>query len=722
MASVGSHPTRRRDINGLRAVAVLLVVVTHTLGVPTGGYLGVDVFFVLSGFLITGIMLKEYDRTGRVSFAEFYRRRARRILPAAVLVIAVTIATAQVLFLANRADQVAADGLWSLAFLANWHFALEGADYFDATGPVSPFQHYWSLGVEEQFYVVWPLLVVLCLLLARRFRGGRVPVVGIVVAAATVGSFWWALHQTAAVPTVAYFSTFTRAWELGIGALLAVVAERLARVQGRAWRVALAWCGLAALGIGAFRLTEHSPVPGPWAAVPVLGTVAVVAAGTGVQQPPRLAGILSNPVAQYIGLISFSLYLWHWPVVVYLQSVMAPGVARSLTAVVVAIALSVLSFHLVEDPVRRSSWLEPKSRKRLAPRSEPLVGRRAAVACLASLVLLAGITSGYAVLRSPSAPAVAALEVDGVADPVTDVDPASPEGKLSAGVRAALQSSTWPALQPSLDSLGEGALVAPWSKDKCLDVRTDDDVARCSYGDDAGTQLAVVVGDSVATSYVPGISDALGPQGWRVQPLTLQACPAAQVQVNDFQGALWTPCVPHRDWVLEKVAALKPALVVVASAEDSIDRLVSGAKDQAAYDEWRDGMTQTLTRLRALAPQVVVLGAPPAGQDPRTCATARSTPADCLSKMHKRWWSIRAAEQAAVEAAGSAEEGVRYVDVHTWFCSENGYCPAFIGSTPVRADPNHLTDAFSHQLAGVLAGALLPTPAAPAADEQAAGT
>ncbi|ROS22975.1 acyltransferase family protein [Cellulomonas sp. PhB150] len=695
--------TRRKDITGLRAIAVLLVVVDHAFGRPTGGYLGVDIFFLLSGFLITGIMLREHATTGRISFGDFYRRRARRILPAAVLVIAATVAVAQVLFLANRARQVEIDGFWSLVFLANWHFAAEGTDYFAAGGPVSPFQHYWSLGVEEQFYVVWPLLVVGCLLLAARLHRRRGLVLGAVAVLVTAGSFAWALDRTAAEPSVAYFSTFTRGWELALGALIAVVAGGVGRLPDGWWRAALAVVGLVALVGGAFWLTPRSAVPGPWSALPVLGAAAVVVAGIGVR-PPRLGGLLSNPVAQYVGLISFSLYLWHWPVIVYLESVMAPGSVRALTAVLISLALSVLSFHLVEDPARRSSWLEPRRRRRERSGREPFLGPTAARACLGALVGLAMLTAGFAVTHTPTAVALPPSAV-GDPEPSPGATRSTAEAELATAVTAALKATTWPDLTPKVDSLGPDSLAAPWATDDCLDVTTTVDADRCQYGDLTGKRTAVVIGDSVATSYVPGIADALKPAGWLVQPLTLQACPAAAVAINDFSGARWKPCDPHHARVLDEVERIKPDLVIVASAEDSIARLTSDATGTKALDEWQTGMTTTLKALTAASDDVVVLGAPPAGLDLRTCATARSTPASCVSQIHDTWWNIKEADEAAVKEAGG---GARYVDVHSWFCSSSGYCPAFEGSTPVRADPNHLTDAFSHQLADVLRESLTP--------------
>ena len=211
--------TFRPDVEGLRAVAVLLVVVSHVLGVPAGGYIGVDVFFVISGFLITGLLLREHARNGRISLRDFYARRVRRLMPAAVLVLAVTNVAAYLLFTGERAGQALRDSLWSLGFLANVRFSAIGTDYFDDTRPASPVQHYWSLAVEEQFYVVWPCLLILALWLGKR-RGA-----GAVLLLVTAASLVWSIVLTASDSTAAYFSTPARAWELGVGALLAVLAQ-----------------------------------------------------------------------------------------------------------------------------------------------------------------------------------------------------------------------------------------------------------------------------------------------------------------------------------------------------------------------------------------------------------------------------------------------------------------------------------------------------------------
>jgi peptidoglycan/LPS O-acetylase OafA/YrhL len=234
---VSSGPVRRRlsnsfrgDIEGLRAVAVGLVLLDHVLGWPAGGFIGVDVFFVISGFLITGLLVRERERTGRISFRAFYVRRVRRLMPAALAALVATTLAAWALFPRGRFWEAVDDGVWALLFGANIHFAQQGTDYFQQTAAPSPFQHFWSLAVEEQFYLLWPALILAVFALRP---GGRGRLLGPAKVVVTAGSFAWSVHATMASPATAYFSTLTRAWELGVGALVAVAATPLSRLPDR---------------------------------------------------------------------------------------------------------------------------------------------------------------------------------------------------------------------------------------------------------------------------------------------------------------------------------------------------------------------------------------------------------------------------------------------------------------------------------------------------------
>ena len=268
----------RPDVEGLRAVAVLLVVLYHC-GVSSGGFVGVDVFFVISGFLITGLLLREHERRQKVSLKGFYARRARRILPAGMLVIIATMLMAHHYENFISYGYLQQDGKWAALFAANIHYAKIGTDYFlQSVDPVqgSALLHYWSLAVEEQFYFVWPTIVLLVGLLARWWPLRRL--VFIVALAGAVVSFLWSNHEVQTNAIWAYYSPFTRAWELGLGALIATVTIPLARLN-RWVGVALAWGGLAAICVSAAIYSDSTVFPGTAALLPVLGTVAVIVGG-----------------------------------------------------------------------------------------------------------------------------------------------------------------------------------------------------------------------------------------------------------------------------------------------------------------------------------------------------------------------------------------------------------------------------------------------------------
>ena len=336
------HHAFRTDVEGLRGVAVAAVVLYHA-GIPHlgGGYVGVDVFFVISGFLITGLLLAEHDRTGRISLLAFYGRRVRRILPAATLVVVVTVVTAYVLVGVARGQEVAHDAEWVAVFLGNYHFATTGVNYFNRGAPPSPLLHYWSLGVEEQFYALWPLLLIACALVARRLPYRRKVVA--VLAAGIAASFVWSLFQTNSDPSWAYFSPFTRAFELGTGALAVV-----------------SWLGMGAIVVAAVVYTPSTPFPGLAALLPVLGAAAVIVGGTGGARSGAVTLLGRRPV-RFLGRISYSLYLWHWPILVLAAGYLGwSSLGLNLGLIAGACVLATLTYHLVESPVRSSAFLRSK--------------------------------------------------------------------------------------------------------------------------------------------------------------------------------------------------------------------------------------------------------------------------------------------------------------------------------------------------------------------------
>jgi peptidoglycan/LPS O-acetylase OafA/YrhL len=358
----------RPDIEGMRAIAVGLVLLFHGYGKPfTGGFVGVDVFFVISGFLITSLLLHEQIKDGRISIWRFYARRVRRILPASALTVLATIVAAYHLLGFISGNELANDAKWTAVFAANIHFALIGTDYLGSQLPPSPLQHMWSLGVEEQFYLVWPSLFLLLVVIVRRSR--RRNVFGVLTTSLLVvigASLAWSVIQTSSNATWAYFSPLTRAWELALGALIAVIGPAVSRVPTWVYQVA-ALLGLAGILVSALTLTPSMPYPGWAVAIPVVSSALLIWAGCG--NPKTVIGrALSVRPMQWLGARSYSLYLWHWPILMiaaqYGGHHLSPWQNSGL--LLAAVAASAITFRLVENPVRNSHVLKSRTGLTLA--------------------------------------------------------------------------------------------------------------------------------------------------------------------------------------------------------------------------------------------------------------------------------------------------------------------------------------------------------------------
>ncbi len=697
--------TGRADIQGLRAVAVLLVICDHVFGQPVGGFIGVDVFFVVSGFLITHLLLSEHARSGRISYVDFYRRRVRRILPVAVLVIAVTIVATYLLFNDTRGRSVATDGGWALLFGANWHFAQAGTDYFASGGPVSPLQHYWSLSVEEQFYVVWPTLLVLTIAAARKVAPDsrrHLLVLGAVAGTLAVASFAYSLSHSSASPVVAYFSTFDRAWELLVGAVLASTAAVWRRLP--AWvRPVLAYAGLGAIAASTVLIDESATFPAPWAALPVAGTALVIAAGVGSE--PRFFFPLRNRVTTYLGDISYSLYLWHFPVVVLLLAYFPDaGLAYELTALALTLGFSVLSFHLVEDPIRHSQWLEPRWRKAMnvgpVNHSHRLANSWIGVGALVAAFVVVGTVAlpdqPADQERILSATPVAADDVAGTTDGRSGqaVQTTDAEAYLQQRITQSLGLEDFPSLDPSVDRLGIGPWLAGMADYGCVDV-TDTNVDDCVFGPDDAATTTVVLGDSVALAYMPAVRDAL-PKG-RVQQLTYPECPPFDAETDKFEGGDFPACDAFKTFAREQIDRIEPDLVLVSSTWIYPNgALSSGATGQEALDEIRAAFERELTDISAPGRIVAVVAGPPGAGDLTECATSVGSPDDCEKPIEQGWFDYTDMEREVAEA-----NGAYYVETRDWFCAE-GYCPAFVGTTPAYVDGEHLTLQYAQELAPLM--------------------
>ncbi len=361
----------RPDIEGLRALAIIPVLVFHAheflsptavtgplglvatvLGWVPGGYLGVDVFFVISGFLITGLLVREAETTDGVHFGRFYARRARRILPAATVTLLVTLVASLLILPAVRAGDTAVDVLWAALFNSDVHFANSGVDYMGVATAPSPVLHFWSLNDEEKFYVVWPVVLLVATLLARRVLHRRLrPTLFAALVLLAVPSLVWSQHLVSSGDTSAYFSAFSRAFELAAGGLLAIAMPLVTRAP-RAARVIAPILGFGIVVWCMATFTTLTPFPGVNVLPVVVGTLLVIAG----HEAGVVSRGLSTPVPRWFGRVSYSLYLWHWPVFVLAAALTASGqlgIKQVLLCMVVAVLLSWASYAVVEQPPQR---------------------------------------------------------------------------------------------------------------------------------------------------------------------------------------------------------------------------------------------------------------------------------------------------------------------------------------------------------------------------------
>lgn len=677
----------RPDIQGLRMIAVLAVIADHLFHWPTGGFVGVDVFFVISGFLITSLLLREHDKTGTISFAGFYGRRVQRIIPAAAVVLVATLIAAWFLSSAARFQQTLWDAVWSLFFGANWRYAIQGTDYFQGDAAVSPLQHFWSLSVEEQFYFVWPWLMLLIFSLVALSKGTSRHARGIILAAISVisvASFAWAMWETSTAPTWAYFSTFSRAWELGVGALLAVVASLFTKIPTWA-RTVLAWTGLAGIAVSLVVVNdENGGFPAPWGLLPVIATAIVIISGTGGNA--RFIWPIANPVSSYLGDISYSLYLWHFPFIILLAPLF-PELNWTYYAVVLMFILgaSVLSYHLIEDPIRRwsPSGRGRRGHSRTSGHSTPLVP---ALSVLATALITAGLVT-WALI--PPAPTDAS---EYTPPPVSETAAPSDAPTLppaltarQAAIQGALQAREWPAsTDPSLDLSVEETYVTEWTEDGCLNI-TDRNLDSCVYGDPSADETVALIGDSTAISVMPLLREVYPDK--RIQALTMGECPAAEVEVTRLSGAPFPECAEHREWVNEWITANQPSIVVLTDAGTTIERMTAG--DAAASTPvYGAGLASELTTIAPFSGRIIVLQSPPQAKSLEACKTPVTGPEDCVAKVTGSYQAWADATASTVAAGGWPN--VVNVPVHDWFCSGTS-CPAFIGNVRSFAGGSHLT-------------------------------
>ena len=672
----GSDHGFRSDIQALRALAVGLVVLDH-IGVPglAGGFIGVDVFFVISGFLITGLLIRERERTGRVSILAFYARRVRRIMPAASLVLIVTVVASYHWLGSITGDRTATDAQWAAAFLANIHFLATGTTYLGAQVAPSTLQHFWSLAVEEQFYVVWPALFIALAALAAKSRSKAYLIVP--MALVMTGSYVYSIIETANSAKAAYFSPLTRACELAAGVVLALCGPALARI-GRRLGSLLTAVGLAGIALAAFALDETTAFPGAVVALPVLATCAVLAGGAAASTGP-LGTLFRFPPVQRLGLWSYSLYLWHWPLITITEQTLNHPLSPLVRILLVtaSIIVAALSYMLVENPARNARALRV----------------RPVLCVLGGIALVVGIVAGCALVRvgdssAASTPerriAVGSTPAATVAEVESLVAAASKITKVPTDLVVPVTAAT----RDTTSAGADGCLLSDYAATK-----TD---KACVYGDPKGTRTLVLFGDSHAGMWL-GVFDAAGRREHiKIQVFAKSACavPTLHYWLEPVQRKN-TECDTYRDWAINRINTLKPSMVVLTSAwfrpRDFDKKYFTEAQGAA-------GTRTTLTRLKPSGAKLIIVGDIP--------YLAQSAP-ECLSAHMDAVQNCALLASKAIFSAHVAEEkqtaesvGARYVDVTPWFCTS--ICEPIIGNMIVYRDQYHVSATYANHLSAVL--------------------
>lgn len=666
----------RPDVEGLRAIAVGTVLWFHAgLSGLTGGFAGVDIFFVISGFLITGQITREVERTGRISLVGFYARRAKRLFPAAATVLVTTTLLTWIVLPKISWRDFGWDITSAAAYVVNWRLAARSVDYLAEDTTASPVQHFWSLAVEEQFYIIWPILLLLLALLIRTRRLPIRPTLAIGLAAIVIPTLAWSIHLTATDPARAYFVTTTRLWELGVGALVAVGTTVWARLRPPI-AAAIAWGGLAVIAVGLFTQSTRTPWPGSAALIPVLGAAAVILGGqsAGALGPVRLLGV--RPMV-WIGGLSYSLYLWHWPLVVAAKQAWHGLTWWQGVAVVTASVIPAwLTHKLIENPLRFHPWVVARSRNALVL---GLICSLVGAACGAALAF-AGRSSGFTTIDEASAPAgtFGAQILGNGAEPAKVTIDMHPEAMTPDPLMATADAPT---------------LYA----DDCQTEQTTTDVFTCTYGAKASSKVIALVGDSKSAQWFPALEKFATTHGWTITTYLKSSCPWSSALIYGGQDPShrYTICKQWGAKVLDRLTGPEKPTVIVTSGIRGTAFTPSGTEDRATMVA---GYADYWSAMGTIGVPVIVLNdTPQPGKVVYECVLDH--PADFMTACKGRFND--GSGGAALRAAVTDVPTARLIDMNPWICPQK-QCWPVIGNVLVWRQGSHITATYAASLSAVI--------------------
>jgi peptidoglycan/LPS O-acetylase OafA/YrhL len=638
----------RQDIEGLRGIAVLLVVAFHC-GVPhiTGGFIGVDVFFVLSGYLITGMLVAEIRTTGKLNLAEFYARRIRRLLPASALMLAVTLLTSALILgpeelaLAGRAGRAAA------LYMSNIFFSTNTANYFGPDVKSNPLLHTWSLAVEEQFYLFWPLLILLGL---RGWRSTRafVAIEAAITAISLGGCIWW----TSLGGTFAFYELPARAWEFGIGGLVVLIPRGKLKLSPGSW-IVLGWLALFTVLGSAALIVGDADFPGWIALIPVLGTAAALVAGA--ECPNRGPGVLldSAPLER-LGKLSYSWYLWHWPFLVLAQC-LSPGISMNgkIAVALAALGMAAITHQLLENPIRFHPYL---------------LGRPALSVGLAGVVTVVSMSAAFLSLR--------------VAGRLADM----PGMKKIA--------AAW---DDDIAALPRGQCDTRWQSSA---------VKICVFGDPQSATNVVLFGDSHAIQWFNPLRSVVESHGWKLTTVVKSGCPAADIGPVQYGANFARTCVEWRSAAIGRIAQMHPSLVFAGSAAVHVG---TRGRFGVSVVEWQKGTRRTLDSFSKAGLEVAAMRDNPIPSFDVPLCVARFLRRSGIAGgcEMERSAVLDPAIFEAERAAAYNLPRIHFIDLTDQFCHDK-VCWAVEGGDVMYHDDNHLSGRATARLAPVLESQLVP--------------